>query len=302
MSAAVLAALLVWAWPATAGEKQTVEIVATYLASDWGQASVTPSGNIHIKDMGATCMMVSDNPLVTGRLVWVGNANGDAELNAVGAGTGVFEVGTWDLSNPQQPVFTPSPAGGLWVTKWEMKGQFPVNYEGKVMGHGVAGEVEGMQFDLAGQGGGGVDYYSGELLDPQATVSTGNAVERPFKAIATVTWTVNMADGSGIGHHEGVASHTGLWTSECTATWDLVNFVILSGTGISVAANGDQIFWKMTPDQPMVVQFTGGTGRFENATGSGSTVSLTVVASNVDPTTGIMTMTIDYPMGGTITY
>jgi len=39
-------------------------------------------------------MMVSANPLLTGRLTWVGDWNGDAELNGVGAGTGVFEVGT----------------------------------------------------------------------------------------------------------------------------------------------------------------------------------------------------------------
>ena len=66
------------------------------------------------------------------------------------------------------PVFIPSPTGGLWVTKWEMRGNPTGFYEGKVMGHGIAGEVEGMQFDLAGQGGGGVDSYSGEILDPQA--------------------------------------------------------------------------------------------------------------------------------------
>jgi len=49
-----------------------------------------------------------------------------------------------------------------------MKGNPTGSYEGKVMGHGIAGEVEGMQFDLAGQGGAGVDDYSGQLLDPQA--------------------------------------------------------------------------------------------------------------------------------------
>ena len=56
----------------------------------------------------------------------------------------------------------------MWVTKWEIKGNPNSFYEGKVMGHGVAGEVEGMQFDLAAKGGGGVDYYSGPVLDPHA--------------------------------------------------------------------------------------------------------------------------------------
>jgi len=73
-----LAALLVWAGPATTGEKQTVEITGVYLAIDWGQASVTPSGNVHVDGLSATVMMVSDNPLVTGRLTWAGKWNGDA--------------------------------------------------------------------------------------------------------------------------------------------------------------------------------------------------------------------------------
>ena len=66
------------------------------------------------------------------------------------------------------PVFAPSPNGGRWVTKWEGKGNPNGSYEVKVIGHGIAGEVEGMQFGLAAQGGGGVDNYSGQLLDPHA--------------------------------------------------------------------------------------------------------------------------------------
>ena len=301
MLAAVSAASLVWAWPATAGEKQTVEIMAQYIAVNWGQASATPSGNIHVKGMGATAMMMSANPLVTGRLAWVGDWNGDAELNGGGAGTGVFEVGTWDRSSGV-PVFIPSPTGGQWVTKWEMKGNPNGTYEGKVMGHGVAGEVEGMQFDLAGQGGGGVDYYSGQLLDPHAKASASHQVERPFKCKATVNWTVNMLDGSAIGHHAGVATHAGLWTSECSAIGDLANFVIVSATGVATTADGEQLFWKMTPDQLWVVQITGGTGRFQGATGAWGTTFFAVVASEVDPTTMTMTMTIAYTGEGTITY
>ncbi len=168
MRVAVLAALLVWAWPATAGEQQPVAIVGQYLAMDFGQASVTPSGNIHLHGAGAVVMMMSENPLVTGRLTWVGDWLGDPELNGAGSGTGVFEVGTWDLSSGA-PVFVPSPTGGRWVTKWEIRGNPNTFYEGKVMARGVAGEVEGMLLNLAAEGGGGVDYYSGDLLDPLAS-------------------------------------------------------------------------------------------------------------------------------------
>jgi hypothetical protein len=166
--AAIPVALLVLAWPVTAGVKQTVEATGIYLAIDMGQASQTPSGNIHVKNISAVVMMESANPLLNGRLTWVGDWNGDAQLNGGGQGTGVFEVGTWagDLSSGL--VFTPSASGGTWVTKWEVKGNPAGPYAGKVTGHGVAGEVEGMQFDAALTGGAGVDDYSVQLLDPHA--------------------------------------------------------------------------------------------------------------------------------------
>jgi hypothetical protein len=160
-----LAALLLWAWPATAGEKTEVSVVGTYLALDMGQASQTPSGNMHIKDVVAVVMMISDNPLVTGKLTWTGDINTDALANGGGSGTGVFEVGTWDFSSGA-PEFTSSE--GLWVTKWEFRGNMFGPYTVKVIAHGVDGEVEGMQYSFTAQGGGGVDNYSGTILDPHA--------------------------------------------------------------------------------------------------------------------------------------
>ncbi len=132
--------------------------------------------------------------------------------------------------------------------------------------------------------------------------SKKNPIERPSKAEATVTWTVNMLTGSAIGHHTGVATHAGRFTAEGTAIWDLENLVILSGSGVSTAADGDQIYWKMTPDQPDVVQWDGGTGRFVNATGSAPTVASALVNSQVDWDTMTMTMTVTYRLEGTITY
>lgn len=41
-------------------------------------------------------------------------------------------------------------------------------YTGKVIGHGVAGEVEGMLVSAEFHGSGGVDYYTAQLLDPHA--------------------------------------------------------------------------------------------------------------------------------------
>jgi hypothetical protein len=132
--------------------------------------------------------------------------------------------------------------------------------------------------------------------------STKNPVERPYRGEATVTWVVNLLGGRATGQETGVATHIGLYTNESSAIWDLDNFVIVSATGTVTAANGEQVFWKMTPDQPGIVQVTGGTGRFKNASGSLAAVPPLKPIVTVDGTTMTMTMTITYRAVGTITY
>ncbi len=163
-----LAALLLWTWPATAGEKQAVESVGVIIGFDPGQTSVTPSGNVHIRGFSEVEMIVSENPLTTGRLTVVGDWNGDAELKGVGSGTSTFEVGTWDLSSGA-PVFIPSPTGGLWRSVWEGNGTLGGQATLHAIGHGVAGEVAGMVYTVEGQAATALPvHYIGWLLDPHA--------------------------------------------------------------------------------------------------------------------------------------
>ncbi len=125
-------------------------------------------------------------------------------------------------------------------------------------------------------------------------------VELPCQVEATVTWTIDMLDGSAIGYHRGVASHAGRFTcDDAVAVWDLVHFVVLSATGTATAANGDQLFWIMTPDRIGVVQYTGGTGRFEGVTGAWLTTSVTILESEVNWPT--MTVTLIYTGVGSVT-
>ena len=165
--AAAVALYLGLAWAASAGEKQDIQVAGIYIAYDTGQGGTTPGGTAHYKGVHAVVIMLSDNPLTNGRLSWQGNSNADPAGNFAGSGTGLFEVGTWDLDT-----LTFTPSGGVWVTKWEGKGlvenAIPISYTVKVIGHGVAGEVEGMHFDVEAVGGGGFDFYSGQLLDPHA--------------------------------------------------------------------------------------------------------------------------------------
>jgi hypothetical protein len=165
---ASLAALLVWGQPAVGGEKQDIQFTAYVLGAEVGSQSITPSGNTGIEYTSVLNMVVSENPLLNGRLIWQGAINTNAKQVSTGSGTGVFEVGTWDLSGPT-PVFTPSKDGGVYVTKWEFRNSAAGPYHLKVVGHGVAGEVEGLQFVAEAQGYNiYVDVCIGQLLDPKA--------------------------------------------------------------------------------------------------------------------------------------
>jgi Cu/Ag efflux protein CusF len=134
--------------------------------------------------------------------------------------------------------------------------------------------------------------------------STANPVARPFQGKATVTWTVNMLTGSATGYETGVATHLGLYLNESSAIYsiDPATFGIVSATGVVTTADGAQAFWKMTPDQPGVVQVTGGTRRLAGLTGSLATVSMEEPIISVDYPTMTMTITLTYKAAGTLIY
>jgi hypothetical protein len=95
----------------------------------------------------------------------------------------------------------------------------------------------------------------------------------------------------------GTGTHVGLCTSESTVTWvERSGGVWFSGPLTITAANGDELFldtfgWSFPDGGDGDYVITGGTGRFEDATGSGSFD----VVVNAD---GSQTATLD----GTISY
>ena len=136
----------------------------------------------------------------------------------------------------------------------------------------------------------------------QAWGNPAHPVARPFWGIATVTWTINMLTGEATGYETGVATHLGNYLNESTAIYSLdpATFGIVSATGTVTAADGAQAFWKITADQPGVVQVTGGTGRLEGLTGSLAAVdSEEPIISVAFP---IMTVTLTYTAAGTLIY
>jgi hypothetical protein len=167
-------ALLSWAWPAAGGQKQAIQSIAVAVGGSSGEASVTPGGTVHIRGLSAVYMVLSGNPLTAGRLTVTGNFNGDLSMDGAGSGSGTFEIGTWDLSSGV-PVFVASAAGGYFQTRWEVKGVLGGAGSLKGVGHGVAGEAEGMTFVFEGETNVWdselqtyVTKYTGWLLDPKS--------------------------------------------------------------------------------------------------------------------------------------
>ena len=134
------------------------------------------------------------------------------------------------------------------------------------------------------------------LLGLPAIGSLKNPVTRPWKSVIYQTLVITL-DASGIPvswEVDGVAlsSHLGLSENRGGGTFDEGGNPV--GTGVTIAANGDRIFW----NGGLV---TGGTGRFEGATGFAATVYMDTLFWP-DPPPGTVVADVVLITEGTITY
>ena len=124
-------------------------------------------------------------------------------------------------------------------------------------------------------------------------------VERPFKVHGDVTVVISLLDGSFTGTETGEATHIGRYSSEGVGSFDLNT---MNGTeiGVLTAANGDELCWteEITGGAVIARTLTGGTGRFENASGEFSTSITTDVVVDFP----FVIVTFSYRATGTITY
>jgi hypothetical protein len=133
------------------------------------------------------------------------------------------------------------------------------------------------------------------LLLP-STLIAKKLVERPNRVEGHTTVRVNLSNGTWVSEDWGVGTHTGRFTNEGSG-WMLPDG-FTSGSGIVTAANGDQLFWHS--EVQGAVTISGGTGRFEGATG--------VITTGLDDPpeitfeNGTMIIKYTYTGTGTITY
>jgi hypothetical protein len=116
--------------------------------------------------------------------------------------------------------------------------------------------------------------------------SAKNPVTRPIKWVGHLTITIK-SDGTWQSQDWGTSSHLGKFTNHAEGDYVAV------GTGIAIAANGDQLFWK-TPGASWDGEWVGGTGRFEHATGGFNwTPSTEPITTYPDANTMVISYTYD---------
>ncbi len=134
------------------------------------------------------------------------------------------------------------------------------------------------------------------LLGLPALAGEGEPVTRPHKVSGNATMVVNLQTWQWQMTDSGQATHIGLWTNTASGGMDATGSQY--GQGTIVAANGDTIDWVMLGD---TVTYTGGTGRFERASGQ-ATITITSQQPPTFNPDGTMTLQFTYTMSGEITY
>ncbi len=125
-------------------------------------------------------------------------------------------------------------------------------------------------------------------------------VTRPVHVYADAVWVINMETGAGETVQTGVASLLGRCVNTGSGVWDLRTFTILSGHGVLVTANRDEIEWEIGGEWQVTV--TSGTGRFEGITGGLNTTWQSDPVIVIDPNTNTMTVSLSYTADGLLTY
>ncbi len=145
------------------------------------------------------------------------------------------------------------------------------------------------------------------LLVCAALVSTvGIAISGevlPWAVQGNQTFVVNLATGATTYSAIAQGSHMGRTAVEGTGLMDGAGNV--SGSGSDTSAEGDQVFWDCSGNLlagSLLLTLTGGTGRFDGATGQLNSWEITNVVQTVDPVQGTLTITCDAKATGWISY
>ena len=128
--------------------------------------------------------------------------------------------------------------------------------------------------------------------------SVKNPVTRPHRNQGDIKVVINVSDGTYTLHDVGVGTHAGRYDNYGAGYFDAQGNAI--GAGAATVANGDTFTW-VGPGPSGQFHYTGGTGRFENISGTFIIVSQTEPVVTF-PDANTMVQTYSYIAEGTLTY
>ncbi|HEV8176124.1 MAG TPA: hypothetical protein VGP44_00405 [Gemmatimonadales bacterium] len=149
------------------------------------------------------------------------------------------------------------------------------------------------------------------VLGPSAAVAKKGGTDRPIKDHSSGTTVLDLGTLAFVTDATGTTSHLGKTTTHLdgVVTPTGADTFTIAGSFVTVAANGDTLFGTFSgsgtidaagnSQGPVVTTYTGGTGRFEGASGS-SAGSFSQVFISTDGAT--QTFATDYTLRGTISY
>ena len=149
------------------------------------------------------------------------------------------------------------------------------------------------------------------VLAPSAAVAKQGGTDRPIAAKQSGTNVIDVASGAYVIDATGTESHLGKVTAHYTgvATPTGPNTLSISGSSVEVAANGDKLYATHSGSATLDAAFnaqgtlvntiTGGTGRFENASGV-ETGTFSMQTRSFDGVT--LTSAISLSLAGSISY
>lgn len=149
------------------------------------------------------------------------------------------------------------------------------------------------------------------LAGPSAAAAKQGGTDRPIAVKQSGTNVIDLATGAYVIDATGIESHLGKVSAHYTgvATPSGPNTISISGSSVEVAANGDKLYATHSGSATLDAAFnaqgtlvntiTGGTGRFENATGV-ETGTFSMETRSLDG--GTLTSAISFSLAGGISY
>lgn len=140
------------------------------------------------------------------------------------------------------------------------------------------------------------------ILGLSSLASQKHPVERPLKNVGQYHIVISLTDGSYVATGSGHTTLGGRFTShlEGLAIMTPSGPVFISGFGVVTMANGDQLWFESSPGDSIPI--TGGTGRFQGASGSATGVIVGDPVVTPDLVNGIVTIDAIQMLEGTVTY